>query len=167
VLFRSNNVTASSQSGLSGNTTVSQEIKSSPALNPFPVQLVDPTLAIGIDLCRASRENSFLATGSGGIPPSARQVATPIALWDDRRELVPTRSLSVAPRFPRDFSSLESDLYSLVPEASLPKASLPPEASPLIREAQGWYQTIAGEIVLTQQALPTFVSSPPHFQNCR
>ena len=162
-----NNVTASSQSGLSGNTTVSQEIKSSPALNPFPVQLVDPTLAIGIDLCRASRENSFLATGSGGIPPSARQVATPIALWDDRRELVPPRSLSVAPRFPRDFSSLESDLYSLVPEASLPKASLPPEAPPPIREAQGWYQTIAGEIVLTQQALPTFVSSPPHFQNCR
>lgn len=165
-----NNVTASSQSGLSGNTTVSQEIEASPSLNPFPAQVVDPTLAIGIDLCRASRENSFLATGSGGIPPSARQVAIPTSLWDDRRELLPTRSLSVAPPLPNSLphpvsesSSLGREFDSLASKAALPK---PPGDSTPILEAQGWYKTIAGEVILTRQAYPSSVSASPHFQNC-
>ena len=85
-----NDITASSQFGLSGTVIIS-----TPEVNPnadvveLPSTLVDPTQQVGQG-CNTYKDSRFVATGRGGLPENPRQRLTGRSTWTDVREVSQT-----------------------------------------------------------------------------
>ncbi|MDC0835844.1 S-layer family protein, partial [Geitlerinema sp. CS-897] len=76
-------ITASSQLGVDGIVAVTQpEIDTSSALVQLSSAPIDPTTQI-VSACSAAHENSFVATGSGGLPPNPLEPLRGQAVWFD------------------------------------------------------------------------------------
>ncbi|PPT05833.1 Putative hemagglutinin-related protein [Geitlerinema sp. FC II] len=79
-------ITASSQLGVDGIVAVTQpEIDTSSALVQLSSAPIDPTTQI-VSACSAARENSFVVTGNGGLPPDpVDNFLRGQTVWDDLR----------------------------------------------------------------------------------
>ncbi|MEM6837116.1 MAG: filamentous hemagglutinin N-terminal domain-containing protein [Cyanobacteria bacterium P01_C01_bin.120] len=81
-----NDITASSQFGVNGTVTIdSPEVDPDSGLAELSANLVDASDQIATG-CADAGENSFIATGRGGVPPTpANELGHPI--WQDVRDL--------------------------------------------------------------------------------
>ena len=85
VLTPENDISASSEFGISGNVQVNTiGINPANSLNALPVDIVDSSRQIA-DRCGASRNSSFIATGRGGIPKNPSQKRGSDRTWHDLR----------------------------------------------------------------------------------
>ncbi|WP_155834668.1 beta strand repeat-containing protein [Leptolyngbya sp. PCC 6406] len=120
-----NDITASSQFGLSGTVTIE-----TPGLDPssgtieLPSDLTDASDQVAAE-CGAVRDNSFVATGRGGTPPTPAN-ATSSPIWADLRDL--------------------SDFIDQ-PATTSPKLAAPHPDTP-ITEAVGWIINAEGQVEL-------------------
>jgi filamentous hemagglutinin family protein len=122
-------IQASSQLGIDGTVAITApELNPGAGLAALPSNLIDLSRLINQDLChdRASRTSSFTTPGRGGLAPSPAEALNLNVNWED------LTGLQLAPPSP-PARTQDSSVNSPVPEA------------------QGWFQTAHGEIVLTTQ----------------
>jgi large exoprotein involved in heme utilization and adhesion len=136
-----NDITVSSDFGVNGTfQLITPGVDPSRGLTNLPTQVFDASNQIA-QTCTpgnvASQGNSFVVTGSGGLPPSPDEPLSPDAVWVDWGTHPPAKA--------HQSSSAVS-----------PKASSTPPAS--LVEAQGWEINDRGEVELTA-ATPT---TTPH-----
>ena len=136
-----NDITVSSDFGVNGTfQLITPGVDPTRGLTNLPTQVVDASNQI-VQTCAAgnaaSQENSFIVTGSGGLPPSPDEPLSPDAVWVDWGTRPPAKAHQSSP-------------------AVSPKASSTTPA-PLV-EAQGWEINDRGEVELTA-AMPT---TTPH-----
>ena len=124
-----NDITASSQFGVSGNVQINNlTVDPSTGIVQLPAKLVDPSQHITTG-CNA-QGSKFVATGRGGLPPDPSDAVESDRPWSDVRDVSPWQQLAQ------------------------PVATTPPAG---IIEATGLSRTIAGESVLI--ALPAATST--------
>jgi large exoprotein involved in heme utilization and adhesion len=117
-----NDITASSQFGLSGTVVIT-----TPNVSPnadaveLPSTLIDPTQQVGQG-CNTYKDSRFVATGRGGLPENPRQRLTGRSTWTDVREV-----------------SQSSTSRSVV---------LPQAIHPAVVEATGWHKMANGKVEL-------------------
>ena len=136
-----NDITVSSDFGVNGTfQLITPGVDPTRGLANLPAQVVDASNQI-VQTCApgnaASQGNSFIVTGSGGLPPSPDEPLSPDAVWVDWGTHSPAKAHQSSP-------------------AVSPKASSTPPAS--LVEAQGWKLNDRGEVELTA-ATPT---TTPH-----
>ncbi len=84
-----NDITASSEFGISGNVQVNTiGINPANSLNTLPVDVVDSSRQIA-DRCGNAKTSSFIATGRGGIPQGPKKRGSDRS-WNDLRPLTAT-----------------------------------------------------------------------------
>jgi filamentous hemagglutinin family protein len=109
-----NDITASSQFGVSGTVQVNTiGVNPSSGLAELPVDTIDPSQKIATG-CAAQNDSSFVATGRGGVPENPMQVAKIDRTWSD------LRSITMA-----------------TPKARIAVALMPIEATAFTTNAQG------------------------------
>ena len=87
-----NDITASSEFGISGNVQVNTlGLDPANSLNSLPTDITDSSRQIA-DRCSASKSSSFIATGRGGIPKNPSQRRGIDRAWNDLRPLTATNS---------------------------------------------------------------------------
>ena len=87
-----NDITASSEFGISGNVQVNKlGLDPANSLNSLPTDITDSSRQIA-DRCSASKSSSFIATGRGGIPKNPSQRRGIDRAWNDLRPLTATNS---------------------------------------------------------------------------
>jgi filamentous hemagglutinin family protein len=95
-----NDITASSQFGVSGTVQVNTiGVNPSSGLAELPVDTIDPSQKIATG-CAAQNDSSFVATGRGGVPENPMQVAKIDRTWSDLRSITmatPKARIAVAP----------------------------------------------------------------------
>ena len=93
-----NDITASSEFGISGNVQVNTlGIDPASSLNILPTDIPDSSRRIA-DRCGASKTSSFIATGRGGIPQGPHKNRGSDRSWNDLRPLTATNSsVSITP----------------------------------------------------------------------
>jgi filamentous hemagglutinin family protein len=139
-----NDITASSERGAEFSGTVTLQ---TPNVNPgqgateLPETVVDSSTQVAA-ACSGSTDNTFVATGRGGVPPTPEQALLGQNIWTDLRSIGVT-------------SEASSQL-----EASPDQQSNQSEASPTLMEAQGWRMTPEGKVELVADA--TEVMTPTH-----
>ncbi|WP_017663072.1 two-partner secretion domain-containing protein [Baaleninema simplex] len=106
-------ITASSQLGVDGIVAVTQpEIDTSSALVQLSSAPIDPTTQI-VSACSAARENSFVVTGNGGLPPNPLEPLQNQAVWvdwPDRSEITRLSEVDERTREDTPTEVLDSDL---------------------------------------------------------
>ncbi|PPT09601.1 Putative hemagglutinin-related protein [Geitlerinema sp. FC II] len=150
-------ITASSQLGVDGIVAVTQpEIDTSSALVQLSSAPIDPTTQI-VSACSAARENSFVVTGNGGLPPDpVDNFLRGQTVWEDLRLTEirePNGSIRNSSNEEEDHeeSSLEPQLISEV------DGHREIERSPFIRsqaelvEANGWHVDGNGNVELVSR----------------
>nr|WP_071592049.1 filamentous hemagglutinin N-terminal domain-containing protein [Baaleninema simplex] len=76
-------ITASSELGVDGLVEITQpEIDTSSAIAELRNEPIDPTTQI-VSACGIARENSFVVTGNGGLPPDPTEVLHSRTIWTD------------------------------------------------------------------------------------
>ncbi|MGI0488597.1 filamentous hemagglutinin N-terminal domain-containing protein [Pantanalinema rosaneae CENA516] len=133
-----NDITASSQFGVSGTVQVNTlNVDPSSGLVVLPETVVDPAQQIVAD-CSGKPGSRFVATGRGGVPQNPTQQVTSDRTWGDLRDL------------------------SVYRHSDRPVAQAPIPA-PMIVEVTGWQRDADGTIALVAQPSP---ATMPHFINC-
>ena len=123
-LTSANDITASSQFGVTGTVQVSTiGVDPSTGLVPLPISLVDPTQQIAAG-CAGVKDNQFVITGRGGVPINPLQDVKRDRTWVDLRDPTAFRS----PTFP-------------LPTSPTPKPLL--EATTWRRNSNGGIELIA------------------------
>jgi large exoprotein involved in heme utilization and adhesion len=85
LLTPENDITASSQFGVSGTVQVNTiGINPANALNELPSEITDSSRQIA-DRCGAAKTSSFIATGRGGMPQGPRKKKGSDRTWNDLR----------------------------------------------------------------------------------
>jgi filamentous hemagglutinin family protein len=114
-----NDITASSQFGVSGTVQVNTiGVNPSAGLVALPVEPIDPSQKIATG-CAAKNDSSFVATGRGGVPKNPMQVLEIDRIWSDLRTISKTK-----------------------PEPRIAAAAMPIEAMTLATNAQGQIELI-------------------------
>jgi filamentous hemagglutinin family protein len=114
-----NDITASSQFGVSGTVQVNTiGVNPSSGLVELPVDAIDPSQKIATG-CAAQNDSSFVATGRGGVPENPMQVAKTDRPWSDLRSITMT-----------------------TPKPRITAASMPIEATALATNSQGGIELI-------------------------
>jgi filamentous hemagglutinin family protein len=128
-----NDITASSQFGLSGTVQINNfAVNPSSGLVTLPVDLTDPSNQVAKG-CAANQGSSFVVTGRGGVPRSPTQSSNTDRPWTDTRDLTAVQH----------------------PSASGPTSSSP--QAPLI-QAIDWRRNADGKVELyTDSATPPSV----------
>lgn len=86
-LTAENDITASSEFGVSGNVQINNiGIDPNAGLVALPTALVDPSQKIATG-CVGSQGSSFVATGRGGVPQNPTQQVQDDRAWEDMRDL--------------------------------------------------------------------------------
>jgi filamentous hemagglutinin family protein len=135
-----NDITASSQFGVSGNVQITNPgVDLNAGLLELPTDLIDPTRKIASG-CAANQGSSFIVTGRGGVPVNPQSFSSD-RTWGDLRDLasVKTGRLVVAP----------DHLTAAPPAAAL-------------IEATGWHRNVNGQLELfaaTAAGLPPLRSA--------
>ncbi len=130
-----NDITASSQFGVSGNVQINQlALDPTSGLEALPMVLADPTQQIATG-CASNSESRFVATGRGGVPQNPTQQVWKDRTWEDIRDLSAYRQRGIA----------------TVPA--------PQPAAPVIIEASTWHQTADGVVELVAQPTPAALST--------
>jgi large exoprotein involved in heme utilization and adhesion len=132
-LTPANDITASSQFGISGNITIdTPDIDPDSGVVELPTELVDTSDQIAAG-CAEVGENSFVATGRGGLPPKpGDSISSPA--WSDVRDL----SALVEP----------GDLVS-APDTPFSHSDNVDDGT--IAEVTGWVTNASGEVALVAQ----------------
>ncbi|NEP57166.1 MAG: S-layer family protein [Symploca sp. SIO2G7] len=126
-------ITASSQSGISGDINLNT-LSSNPSqsLVELPSNLVDASEQITAD-CSARTSNRFVVTGRGGIPDNPTEYLRGHAVWQD------TRNLSMVNQSVEPISNYQQPTTN--------------NQTQLV-EAQGWFVDKDGTVILTAEAFP-------------
>jgi large exoprotein involved in heme utilization and adhesion len=96
-LTSENDITASSEFGISGNVQVNTiGINPANALNTLPVDIVDSSRQIA-DRCGNAKTSSFIATGRGGMPQGPMKKKGSDRTWNDLRTNTLQASTIVTP----------------------------------------------------------------------
>lgn len=133
-LLPTNDITAISQANPTLNGAVTLNLpETSPSAGTIDVSqgLIDANQLINQSFCRAAGGSEFTVTGRGGLPESPSDSLNNPALWEDWR-LEPESVRAAEPGAVVNVSS---------------------EASPRLVQAQGWFKTAAGQVVLTSEAI--------------
>ncbi|MEB3210590.1 MAG: S-layer family protein, partial [Leptolyngbyaceae bacterium] len=120
-----NDITASSQFGLSGTVTLeTPNVDPSSGTIELPADLTDASNQVAAE-CDTGEDSRFVATGRGGVPPTPED---PISnsIWTDLRDL--------------------SDFMDQ-PATTTPNLALPSPDQPII-EAVGWVINAEGQVEL-------------------
>lgn len=106
-----NDITASSQFGISGGVQItSPDVDPNSGLVELPVNVADPTQQIATG-CSGMNESRFVATGRGGLPQNPTEQVTGDRPWSDLRDLSVYRhnpSIAPSPLDPSSVSPLEA-----------------------------------------------------------
>lgn len=136
-----NDITASSQFGVSGTVTINDfGIDPGTGLVKLSTDLVDSSQKIATG-CGGNQGSSFVATGRGGVPENPTHYVNDDRTWDDIRDLSAYRS-----REPSNHPT---------------NAQIHPSSS--IIEATTWQRNPDGSIELIANRTPTVL---PNFVNC-
>jgi len=151
-------ITASSQLGVDGVVSISQlEVDTDSTWVSLTQDPIDPTTQI-VSVCGIARENSFIVTGNGGIPPDPTDVLRGQNIWVDMR-LSEIRELSP----PIDSRSSEEEDTSF---AEAVRRTI----EPTLVEATGWHLKEDGtvELVATRSSMGRSRFMPSNFlpSNC-
>lgn len=142
-------INASSEFGVSGVVQINtSNLDPNKGLENLPENLVEVAQLISQSCQADGRQNRFVMTGRGGLPPSPRDTLNEEALAVGWVEIAPNR----------DRPNLDHLATNAVTEA------LP--ASPVPLEAQGWARTPEGTITLTA-ALPQTIANPQPSKSCQ
>ncbi|NEP62881.1 MAG: S-layer family protein, partial [Symploca sp. SIO2G7] len=125
-------ITASSQSGISGTISLNT-LSSNPSqsLVELPANLVDASEQITAD-CSARTSNRFVVTGRGGIPDNPTEYLRGHAVWQD------TRNLSMVNPSVEPISNYQQPTTNNQPQ---------------LVEAKGWFVDEDGTVILTAESL--------------
>ncbi|OUC11810.1 MAG: filamentous hemagglutinin [Alkalinema sp. CACIAM 70d] len=89
-----NDITASSEFGLSGNVQVNTiGVDPNAGLTELPVNVADPSQKIATG-CSSTQGSQFVATGRGGVPQNPNQQVMSDRTWNDLRDLSAYRGQS-------------------------------------------------------------------------
>ena len=116
----------------------------------LPTDLVDPSRLVAQG-CPASKGNSFVVTGRGGLPPTPEQQLDDDAGWLDRRRLVVAghkTKTATDDSSQQSTSRLRSASTSSEVEASNGSPNTPHTPQTAIIEATGWQMTPTGKVIL-------------------
>jgi large exoprotein involved in heme utilization and adhesion len=92
-----NDITASSEFGISGNVQVNMiGINPASSLTTLPSEVKDSSRQI-TDRCGAAKTSSFIATGRGGMPQNPMKKRGSDRTWHDLRLMMPSNSVTVQP----------------------------------------------------------------------
>ncbi|OUC11694.1 MAG: filamentous hemagglutinin [Alkalinema sp. CACIAM 70d] len=132
-----NDITASSEFGVSGNVQVNT-IGTDPnaRLTELPVSVTDPSQKIATG-CTPNQGSQFIATGRGGIPQNPNQQVAGDRTWNDLRDLSAYRSHA-----------------STVAASSVPQSPLI-QASGFERNADGTISLIASSVPVNPATIAT------------
>mgnify|MGYP002777180954 CR=1 FL=1 len=141
-LLPTNDITAISQASADLSGAVNLNL---PDTNPsqgaidLSQTLVDASQLVSQSFCRSAGGSEFIVTGRGGLPDPATEVLSGETTWEDWRLPRSTEE----PRGSSPPRSLESNKND--PVAVTPRRNLV--------QAQGWFQTRGGKVVLTAEPL--------------
>ncbi len=143
-------ITASSQFGINGtvqinilNPTTVQEVQVLPTSTVDPTKLIAPACAANV----GPHANSFIITGSGGLPPNPSAPQHPDRAWADLGSNPPSTKVSSA-----QFSNKSTP-------AIVPSTEIEYYGGPLV-EAQAMVRGKDGDVILTADA-PTLTPDIP------
>ncbi|MBL1179193.1 MAG: S-layer family protein [Pantanalinema sp. GBBB05] len=137
-LTSENDITASSQFGVSGTVQVHTiDIDPNSGLVELPEKLADPAQKI-VAGCSGTQRSRFVATGRGGVPQNPTQQVTDDRTWHDLRDLSAYRQAN-----------------NMV--------AVTPTSPTTIVEASGWQRYADGTIELLAQPA---AAGAPHFIRC-
>ncbi|HEY9603383.1 MAG TPA: S-layer family protein, partial [Allocoleopsis sp.] len=149
-------ITASSDFGVNGTVQINSAFDVTQGVTNLPTDLVDASNQIN-QACspsgaEARKENRFVITGRGGLPPSPNEIL--------QGESVITNWVTIDSQENNTNDSQENNTNNAAPQANPPGA----RPKPLV-EAQGWVYGSDGKIILVAQvprAIPTssWESSP-------
>lgn len=159
-----NDITASSQFGVSSIPNVSTTIDPSQGLTPLATNLVDLSQLIAQDLCATNAANSFTVTGRGGLLPSSREALSLQATWEDSSWLHRTPiSHVLRPHTQAKAPTIEQYEISQQPSYQNVNASSvnrfgnngepPGQSGDRMVEAQGWGRDSQGNVILMARSI--------------
>ncbi|NEO86731.1 MAG: S-layer family protein [Spirulina sp. SIO3F2] len=127
-LTSENDITASSQFGVSGTITVNDfSLDPSSGLVNLALALADSSEQVD-NTCAAAGQNEFIATGRGGVPPNAEAQSGSDRPWSDLRDL------------------------SAFLNTPAPSPEVLPTTPNVIREATGFQRLANGQVVLLAES---------------
>ncbi|MEH1844182.1 MAG: S-layer family protein [Nostoc sp.] len=127
-----NDITASSQFGLSGTVQVNTiGVDPNSGLVELPANVTDPSQQIATG-CAGSEGSRFVATGRGGVPQNPNQQVISDRTWDDVRDLSAYRKTGNV----------------------TPQTHVSPK---VLVEATSWYRNADGKVELIAAPFPTHV----------
>ena len=159
-------ITATSNLGPEFNGTVQIDIRGtdpSSGLAELPETLADSSNQIDQTCSSQSRNNSFVVTGRGGLPPTPREVLNSAQGWIDwrvsgsrgnegTRETRETRETGSTEEFSREQSAIQN-----------PKSKI---QNPLV-EATGWVRDLQGTVRLVADPSTEISSNSYYSQKCQ
>ncbi|MEM8603048.1 MAG: S-layer family protein, partial [Cyanobacteria bacterium P01_H01_bin.121] len=156
------NITASSQSGISGTTTINTELDASRGLDSLPTDLTDASTLIS-DACSVTdpeQQSAFVVIGRGGLPPTPAEVTQgelsgledfgtfPQTLPHDRSERSSQSTTGSSVPVDALDQSQQQVVHPLNPEPQVSAKPLPSQPVLPIQEANRVHRTETGEILL-------------------
>ncbi|MCC5634649.1 S-layer family protein [Nostoc sp. CHAB 5844] len=134
-LTAENDITASSQFGVSGTVQINHiGIDPNSGLIELPTNLTDSSQQIATG-CSANQSSSFVATGRGGVPQNPTQEVRSDRTWSDIRDLTAYRTTG-----------------KVIAEI--------PKSPKVLVQATSWHRNTQGKIELVVDKSPTFVEQP-------
>ncbi len=122
-----NDITASSQFGVSGTVEINEfSLDPATGIVELPSGLADASDQVAQG-CGAGDGSSFIATGRGGIPDSPNEIVSSDLTWSDTRDL--------------------SEFLSSAPSGPAPTGSVPPQ-TPNLTEINAWRINANGQVEL-------------------
>ncbi|MEH2408341.1 S-layer family protein [Nostoc sp.] len=130
-----NDITASSQFGVSGTVQVNTiGVDPNSGLVELPANVIDSSQQIATG-CTGSEGSSFVATGRGGVPQNPLQQVTSDRTWSDIRNISAYRKTQKV------------------------QAQIPPTPKVLV-QATSWHRNAQGKIELVADKSPSYVQQP-------
>lgn len=149
-------ITATSDLGPEFNGTVKIDIRGGDpnrGLVELPKTLADSSNQITQTCVSFARNNSFVITGRGGLPPTPNEALNPTPGWIDWRVSANREKKEHTER--REFSTRQSPIQN--PQLSIPNPLV--EATSLVRDVDGTVRLVANPSAVV-------VSNYPYPQNC-
>ncbi|MEH2332605.1 S-layer family protein [Nostoc sp.] len=130
-----NDITASSQFGVSGTVQVNTiGVDPNSGLVELPKNVTDPSQQIATG-CSSTQGSRFVATGRGGVPQNPNQQVTSDRTWDDVRDLSAYRKTGDV------------------------TAQMPPSPKVIV-EATSWHRNANGQVELIAAPSPSYMQQP-------
>ncbi|MGL5083798.1 MAG: filamentous hemagglutinin N-terminal domain-containing protein [Microcoleaceae cyanobacterium] len=147
-LTSQSDITATSELGpeFSGTVELNTQFDSTQGLVELNADVVDPNLLVAQDPCSQGRENEFVVTGRGGLPPSPQEHLRSTDPVVNLIPLPPEVQPEVQPSTTR--ASTQSNRVPLVVLRSNTNSDKQPVSNSEIVSARGWIQNQKGEVIL-------------------